>query len=79
MMRDPEPSNIEGRKVERHEFSHVVNWGYVAMGLGLLALAWVVYQLVSSTESGRSGRPGELVDGDESEESEQIEVDWIPA
>lgn len=38
-MRDPDPSNISGEKVQRHVFKHEVNWGYVVLGLaGLYAI-----------------------------------------
>jgi hypothetical protein len=38
-MRDPQPENIAGEKVQRHVFKHEVNWGYVALALvGLLVV-----------------------------------------
>jgi hypothetical protein len=41
-MRDPEPSNIEGRKTVSHSVEHSVDWGHVSIGLGLLVLAYVL-------------------------------------
>lgn len=47
-MNDPAPENITGEIVERHTYSHEIQhripWGYVAVGVGLTALAWVLYR-----------------------------------
>lgn len=56
-MREPSPENITGEIVERHTYSHEIQhripWGYVAMGVGLTALAWVLYRaFVADGETG---------------------------
>lgn len=43
----PLPENIDGVVKETHNFEHEVghqiNWGYVAVGAGLLAVAYILY------------------------------------
>ena len=41
-MNDPAPENIAGKKMVTHSVSHEIQWGYVAVGVGLLLLAFVV-------------------------------------
>lgn len=41
-MRDPKPGNIKGEKHVSHTVNHSVDWGHVALGVGLLALAYVL-------------------------------------
>lgn len=41
-MRDPMPENIDGSKVQRHEFKHVINWGYVSVALAALVVAYLI-------------------------------------
>lgn len=50
-MQDPPSQNIAGKKVVTSSVEHNVDWGYVALGLGLLAVAYVGYRLFSSGES----------------------------
>lgn len=38
-MRDPEPANISGEKVQRHVFKHEINWGHVAVALAVIVVA----------------------------------------
>jgi len=52
-MRDPNPENISGSKVQKHEFKHVVNWGHVTLGLVLILLLVLAARYVS-TEGGRT-------------------------
>lgn len=48
-MRDPEPQNIHGEKVQKHVFKHEINWGYVVLGLvALFALVKFGPPVVSS-------------------------------
>jgi hypothetical protein len=56
LLRDPEPGNIAGEKVERHVFKHQINWGYVVLGLAGL---YAVYRL------------GQLLDGADDEGKNQ--------
>ena len=44
-MRDPLPGNIDGSKVETHEFKHVINWGYVTLGLAGLGVVYLLWKL----------------------------------
>ena len=44
---EPEPSNISGEKIEKHVFEHRVDWGYVAVGIAVIAVAWFAYQLMA--------------------------------
>lgn len=37
-MRDPNPSNITGEKVQRHVFKHSINWGYVAIAVAAVVV-----------------------------------------
>jgi hypothetical protein len=46
-MRDPEPANIDGEKVQKHVFKHEINWGYVAIAVAVVAVAWRASQLAS--------------------------------
>lgn len=51
-MRDPEPGNISGEKVQRHVFKHEINWGYVAIGI---AAIYVASRLFEGTEAAAHG------------------------
>jgi len=48
-MQDPAPENITGEKQIVHKVEHRVNWGHVAVGIGLLTLALVAKRLVSES------------------------------
>lgn len=61
MMQDPMPENIDGSKVERHVFKHSIEWGHVALGIGMVVVAVVVWR-VASGES----------DEDDQDESEAV-------
>jgi len=39
-MKDPQPSNITGEKVQQHVFKHEVNWGYVVIAAVVLFAVW---------------------------------------
>jgi hypothetical protein len=43
-MDDPMPENIDGTKVERHTFEHRMPWGQIAIGVGLIALAYAIHK-----------------------------------
>lgn len=58
---EPDPSNVSGEVVERHEFKHVVNWSHVAVALAIFAVLYVGF----IRDSGR----GTNVDGSEAEVS----------
>jgi hypothetical protein len=47
-MRDPPAENITGQKEVAHTVSHKVDWGHVALGIGLIALALVARRLFVS-------------------------------
>lgn len=47
-MRDPNPDNISGEKVQRHVFKHSINWGYVALAVAVLLLGWKIAPAVTS-------------------------------
>lgn len=44
-MQDPKPANISGSKRVSHSYTHRIDWGYVAAGVGMVALAFVVYRV----------------------------------
>jgi len=59
-MNDPLPENIEGVVTEDHSFEHQMqhsfDWGQIALGLGIVAIAYVLWSAFE---------PGESVDGSE--------------
>lgn len=71
---DPLPENVDGHVVQsyEHQLYHEIPWGQVAIGVGLLALAYVVYQHLDSgddqvpsadvpTETNADAEDGDLV------------------
>lgn len=60
-MQDPKPENIAGSKQVVHKVEHRIDWGYVALGVGGLAVAYVLYRLMSA------GSESEEVDLSDSE------------
>lgn len=56
----PDPANVEGKKVETHEFvhsvNHSVNWSHVLGFLVLLAIMWRVGPAVAEAVSSGSRR-----------------------
>lgn len=50
----PDPSNVEGRVVESHEFSHSVehsvNWSHVLAALVLLYAIWRLGPLLAQSD-----------------------------
>ena len=50
-MEDPIPENIDGSKVVTHSYEHRIDWGYVGLGVGLLAVAYVGYTVLATSES----------------------------
>ena len=44
-MQDPPAANIKGQKRVVHRMEHRFDWGYVALGVGCLAVAYVLYRL----------------------------------
>lgn len=53
-MKDPKPENIAGSKRVVHKVEHRIQWGYVAAGIGALALAFVLYRAFSGASGGES-------------------------
>jgi hypothetical protein len=51
-MQDPNPENIVGQKRVTHSVDHHIPWGQVAVGVGLLAVAYVGYKVFLSGSSG---------------------------
>lgn len=49
-MDDPIPENIEGSKEVVHSYEHRIDWGYVALGAGLIAIAYVLFVLVDDDD-----------------------------
>jgi hypothetical protein len=59
-MRDPQPENIMGEKVQRHAFEHKIDWGQVALaGAGAFAI-WAIF-LRGSGSSGDDETDPEVV------------------
>lgn len=42
-MQDPVPENIQGSKMETHEFVHRIDWGYVAVSVAALMSLYIVF------------------------------------
>jgi len=51
-MQDPPKENITGEKATTHHVEHRVPWGHVALGIGGLALAYVIWRSVRSVDDG---------------------------
>jgi len=51
-MQDPPKENIQGTKATTHHVEHRVDWGHVALGIGGLALAYVIWRAVQSADGG---------------------------
>jgi len=49
-MRDPKPSNIKGQKVQRHVFKHEIQWGYVALGVSIVVVMYVLSKRFDSSD-----------------------------
>ena len=54
-MRDPNPSNITGEKVQRHVFKHSINWGYVAIAIAAVVVALKLLSETSDDEGKNQG------------------------
>ena len=50
-MEDPLPENIEGSKRVTHSVNHHINWGYVAVGVGLLVVGAAAVSLLGGSSS----------------------------
>lgn len=48
-MEDPKPENIVGEKRAVHRVEHRIDWGYLTLGLGALAVGYVLYRLFVQT------------------------------
>lgn len=64
-MMEAAPENVEGKIVQKHVFTHEVNWGYVALGLGLLGVAYLLFGDRASESMSDVTQPD--VDGEEKE------------
>lgn len=53
-MQDPKPENIAGQKRVIHRVEHRIDWGYVAAGVGVLAVAYVLLRLFSGGSGSES-------------------------
>ena len=56
-MRDPDPSNISGEKVQRHVFKHSINWGYVAIAVAVVLLGLKLLPAVASDDEDKNQDP----------------------
>jgi len=54
-VRDPNPSNITGEKVQRHVFKHSINWGYVAIAVAAVVVALKLLSETSDDEGKNQG------------------------
>lgn len=54
-MQDPLKENIQGAKATTHHVEHRVDWGHVALGVGGLALAYVIWRAVQSSSEREDG------------------------
>lgn len=53
-MQDPPAENITGSKRVAHTVEHRVDWGHLALGIGLLALSYILYRRFSGSASDES-------------------------
>lgn len=60
---DPLPENIEGHVVESHNYEHRLHheipWGHVAVGVGILAAAYVAHQYLNKSDEASDETPAE--------------------
>jgi len=63
-MPDPAPENIDGAKTVSysHKIHHKVNWGYVVLGLGLIALVLLAYSWYGEDDEEGAGGGRVVVD-----------------
>jgi len=59
-MADPLPENIDGQKAVSysHEVHHRVNWGYVAVGVAVVAAVLFLRSRLDEDEGGTDGIGG---------------------
>lgn len=50
-MRDPNPENISGEKVQRHVFKHEINWGYVTIAAAVVVAVYIGYVAYVETDT----------------------------
>jgi len=50
-MDDPQPENIQGSKQVVHKVEHQINWGHVALAVGVLTALYVGHQVLSHRNS----------------------------
>lgn len=62
-MQDPHPANIEGNKIQKHVFTHEINWSHAAIAVAAIYATYKFGQWVSDS-SGES----------EAEESDEFSV-----
>lgn len=71
---EPLPENIEGYVVDTstHSYEHRIPWGHVAVGIGLLALAYVAHQYLNDSDE----TPAETPEGPAEEpDGEFVNID----
>jgi hypothetical protein len=61
-MRDPDPSNIAGRKVESHSVEWHINLSHVIVAAGALYLVWRLGLLTPSSDGREDEREGTPID-----------------
>lgn len=54
-MQDPPAENITGSKRVAHTVEHRVDWGHVALGVGLLLLTYVLHRAFLKSSDDESG------------------------
>lgn len=59
-MRDPDPSNIAGRKIRSHSFEHQIRWDYLVIAAVAGFVAWKLFGGVSLSSS--SDHEGEEIE-----------------
>lgn len=62
-MQDPKPENIAGSKQVVHKVEHRIDWGHVALGVGGMLLAYVLYRLFGTDRDDRESGDMEVVTG----------------
>lgn len=69
----PLPENVDGHVLQsyEHQLHHEIPWGQVAIGVGLVAVAYVLYQHLDTSNDRTADESGEL----EAESSEFVPVE----
>jgi len=52
---EAKPENVDGKIIQKHTFTHELNWGYIAISAAVLVLAYVVYSAFYDQDDNEDG------------------------